>query len=110
MQILRESVSDVYQKANTPFGVGFVGGDGEDGQPSTAETAAADCPWILPRPNELATGKSVTLLMQGRPFESRHLKYTSKRKHTERCVFFLAETVGFEPTCGCPQTDFEGCL
>ena len=30
-----------------------------------------------------------------------------KRTHTKRYVSFLAETVGFEPTCGCPQTDFE---
>ena len=33
-----------------------------------------------------------------------------KQKSLQKFEFCgeMAETVGFEPTCGCPQTDFEG--
>ena len=43
-------------------------------------------------------------------FESRPRKYHAKKQKNAkmRSSVFLAERVGFEPTCGCsPQTDFE---
>ena len=40
-----------------------------------------------------------------------HCKLAQKRIATfvKIAILFLAQRVGFEPSCGCPQTDFECC-